>query len=523
MTQNQKVIESNHMDYSSARVQFMLGLIIVFGSAVFLFKSSDSICCNFNSKLLIDSATAVVIGLLFFEIANRYSNKLQATAAIWSGLLWFALSLTYNSGTDTFGGILPVYLYLRYVLLNEKNYKFYFFISLVFSLACGLQSLVCSLSGIVLAIIFLPQKYSCSPTIDAINVNPKISKLLIALCTALATCYFYPIFSKQAVYRDYIQLPNLTFVNIGGFDLSFIWIALLSLLLLRLFLGKLFIAPILFCAGWALINSLPGPELHFFTGTEESRYLLVPIAYLVVLASLPVFDTLNRKNSFFLALSGSILMSLFCLGKTLQFLNSLNSRSALNLMVEKETGDSRQMIESSNLHASQKSVFSFRSLNPQILGSSNKEIIDLSGTDWILHSDQTSGPWYEKTESYLNLCAGHFRSHPNRQFKTISVNGYGFEHGIGIALASVKINPRGANNVKITVAFPLDKDTRVNWLWKGDKSRQFHQAALELLDRHTLVVNLQNNSEWLNNGTIEQIGLYLPADNTSLTIEKIEL
>ena len=107
--------------------------------------------------------------------------------------------------------------------------------------------------------------------------------------------------------------------------------------------------------------------------------------------------------------------------------------------------------------------------------------------------------------------------------KTISVNGYGFEHGIGIALASVKINPRGANNVKITVAFPLDKDTRVNWLWKGDKSRQFHQAALELLDRHTLVVNLQNNSEWLNNGTIEQIGLYLPADNTSLTIEKIEL
>lgn len=523
MTQKQRIIESNHMDYSSARVQFMLGLIMVFGITFILLKTSDTIVCALNSKLLIDSATAVVIGMLFFEIANRYTNKLQATAAIWSSLLWFALSLTDNSNPDTLGGILPVYLYLRYVLLNEKNYKFYFFLSLVLSFACGLQSLVCSLSGIVLAIIFLPQKYSCNPTINVLNFNPKISRLLIALCTALATCYFYPIFSKLAVYRDFTRLPNMAYLEIGGIDLSFIWIALASLLLLRLFLGKLFIAPILFCAGWSLITWLPGPELNIFTRFGESRVLLVPVTYLMVLACLPIFDTLNRRNSFLLALSGSMLMSLLCFSKTLQFFRIVKSGSAHDLIRKNKIQDSSQLTNLSNSQTQRKFVFSPNNLNPQLLDLSNIELSDLPSKDWILHSKHTTGPWYEKTDSYLNLCAGQHRSNSKRQIRTISVNGYGSEDGVGIALASVKINPREANNVKITVAFPLREDTRVNWIWKGDKTRQFHQAALDLFDKQTLVVDLQNNSEWQNNDKIEQIGLFMPTGNNSLAIEKIEL
>ncbi len=159
-----QIIESNHMDYSSARVQFMLGLLLILGCTLLLGNSISSIFSGLNLKLLIDASTSIIIGLLFFEIANRYSNKLQATAAIWASFVWFFLTIESNSlssslnGLVTFAAVLPVFLYLRYLLLEETKYLWYFYLALFLSLACGLASFISSLSGVVLAVIFLPRK-----------------------------------------------------------------------------------------------------------------------------------------------------------------------------------------------------------------------------------------------------------------------------------------------------------------------------------------------------------------------------
>lgn len=90
-------------------------------------------------------------------------------------------------------------------------------------------------------------------------------------------------------------------------------------------------------------------------------------------------------------------------------------------------------------------------------------------------------------------------------------------------LASVKINPREANNVKITLAFPLQPDTRVNWIWKGNNEGEFFSSPLELIDNKILGANLKNEPHWLTNDSIEQIGIFIPSGSSTLAIEKIEL
>ncbi|MDX2107872.1 MAG: hypothetical protein SFY67_15835 [Candidatus Melainabacteria bacterium] len=509
MTPKVKIIESNHMDYASARVQFMLGSFLILS----LFLCFNQLTLN----LFVHFASSILVGLLFFEISNRYSNKIQATAAIWASLIWFILSRANNFEFSTWSGILPVFLYLRFALLNEKKYNIYFLASLLLSFVCGFQSLVCSLSGTILASIFLPRLYSSNPTIDTTHLKNTAlgTKSFFVICTALAVCYLYPLFLNKVIYSNIAPLDNLCWLQIDDVNLNIVWIYFAALFLVRLFLARLYMAPILFCAMWALINTLPHPQFNFFQIQGEAQFYLVPIAYLIVMACLPVFDVLNRKNSLILALSGSLFMSLFCICKSTAGSQSFR-RKTHNDLIE-------QPIKQPTVTTEQKLVLSGTNLTPKLIGVSNIAVSNLSGDEWISQSELTTGPWYEKTNSYLNLCAGPFRRDLRPKTKTISVNGYGFKNGVAMTLASVKINPREAHNVRITLAFPLSRDTRVNWLWKGNRLQEIHQAALESIDSKTLVVNLQNNPEWIENDSVEQIGLLLPAGSTSLAIEKIEL
>jgi hypothetical protein len=502
------------MDYSSARVQFMLGLLVILGCTLMLENSIASILGGLNLKLSIDASTSVIVGLLFFEVANRYSNKLQATAAIWASFVWFFLNLESNSlhGLVTFASVLPVFLYLRYLLLKEKKYLLYFCLALLLSLGCGLASFIFSLSGSVLATIFLPNKYFSNPTISCplelqSRLPSKPLPLLITLSTALAICYCSLLFSNNYAFS---AMPNLTpFTRIE-------WLAFIILLLIRLLTGKIFLAPILFCFFWAAISLLPHPELQFFKGLDEANLSTVPLTFLIVLASLPVFDVLSKKHSLILALSGSILMSVFCFGKGVASWNSIQAISQNDKLCD--SLKSKQI----NYSGDSKICLSSKDLNPQLI-SDFSELTDISALDWFAQDAQTSACWFEKTENYVNLSAGPARRRPKGPTKTISVNGYGFKNGAGIKLASVKINPRKANNVKITLAFPLQSDTRVNWIWKGSSEESFFSAPLELIDNKILRVNLKNELHWLSNDSILQIGIFIPSGSSSLAIEKIEL
>ncbi len=512
------------MDYSSARVQFMLGLLVILGCTLMLENSIASILGGLNLKLSIDASTSVIVGLLFFEVANRYSNKLQATAAIWASFVWFFLTLESNSlanslanslhGLVTFASVLPVFLYLRYLLLKEKKYLLYFCLALLLSLGCGLASFIFSLSGSVLATIFLPKKYFSNPTISCplepqsrLQSKPVPVPLLVTLSVALAICYCSLLFSNKYAFS---AMPNLNpFTRIE-------WLAFIILLLVRLLTGKIFIAPILFCFFWAAINLLPHPELQFFKGLGEANLSTVPLTFLIVLSSLPVFDVLSKKHSLILALSGSILMSVFCFGKGVASWNSIQTISQNDKLYD--SLKSKQI----NYSGDSKICLSSKDLNPQLI-SGFSELTDISALDWFAQDAQTSACWFEKTLNYVNLSAGPTRRQPKVPTKTISVNGYGFKNGAGIKLASVKINPRKANNVKITLAFPLRSDTRVNWIWKGSNEEKFFSAPLELIDNKILKVNLKNELHWLSNDSILQIGIFIPPGSSSLAIEKIEL
>ncbi len=513
-----QIIESNHMDYSSARVQFMLGLLVILACALFIENIISCILGGFSFRLLIDASTSVIVGLLFFEIANRYSNKMQATAAIWASFVWFFLTIEWTSITYpfnslvTFAAVLPIFIYLRYLLLEEKNYLFYFCIALLFSLGCGLSSFIFSLSGAVLATIFLPNKYFSNPTISfpsAPQLNPqsKPLPLFVTLCTALTLCYGPLFFFNNYAFS---AMPNL--ISIVQIE----WLAFALLLLVRLLTGKIFLAPILFCVFWTAINLLPHPELQFFKTVSEANLSSVPLVYLLVIASLPVFDVLSKKHSLILALCGSVLMSVFCFSKGVAAWNSIQAISQNDKLYES--------LKSQRINHSgdSKICLSFEDLKPQLISGSNK-LTDVSSSDWIAQDTLSSTCWFEKSKSYLNLSAGPARRQPLSQAKTISVNGYGLKNGVGIMLASVKINPREANNVKITLAFPLQPDTRVNWIWKGNNEEGFFSAPLEISNNKILRANLKNELHWLTNDSIEQIGIFIPSGSSALAIEKIEL
>lgn len=513
-----QIIESNHMDYSSARVQFMLGLLVIITCTLLLENSISSILGGFSFKLLIDASTSVLVGLLFFEIANRYSNKIQATAAIWASFVWFFLTLAWTSVTNPLNGlvtlaaVLPVFIYLRYLLLEEKNYLFFFCIALLLSLGCGLSSLICSLSGAVLATIFLPNKYFSNPAISfssAPQPDPqsKPLPLFVTLCTALAICYCPFLFLNNYAFS---AMPSL--ISIVQIE----WLAFAILLLVRLLTGKIFLAPLLFCFSWTAINLLPHPELQFFKTVGEANLYSVPLVYLLVIASLPVFDVSNKKHSLILALCGSVFMSVFCFGKGVAAWNSIQTISQNSKLCESLKS------ELSNHSGDSKICLGFEDLKPQLISGSNA-LTDISTLDWIAQDALNSNCWFEKSKSYLNLSAGPARRQLKSQAKTISVNGYGLKNGVGIMLSSVKINPREANNVKITLAFPLPTDTRVNWIWKGNNEKEFFSAPLELIENKILKANLKNEPHWLRNDSIEQIGIFIPSASSSLAIEKIEL
>ncbi|QQR56611.1 MAG: hypothetical protein IPG59_16625 [Candidatus Melainabacteria bacterium] len=525
-----QIIESNHMDYSSARVQFMLGLLLILGCTLLLGNSISSILSGLNLKLLIDASTSIIMGLLFFEIANRYSNKLQATAAIWASFVWFFLTIESNSlssslnGLVTFAAVLPVFLYLRYLLLEETKYLWYFYLALFLSLSCGLASFISSLSGVVLAVIFLPRKYFSNPTTSYLTVcssvyssepplrsqfssQSKSWPLFVTLCIALAICYCSWFFSKNYAFSE---MPNLSSFN------KIEWLGFLLLLLVRLLIGKIFAAPILFCIFWTAINLLPHPELQFFNKLGEANLFAVPLTYLIVLASLPVFDTLSKKHSLILTFVGSVLMSVFCFGKGVSSWNSIHLISQTEKMYES------QKLTPINYEGDNKLCLRSKDLNPQLISGSGK-LTDVSALNWFTQDAQNSTCWSEKTETYLNLSAGPTRRMPKGATKTISDNGYGLKNGVEIKLASVKINPREANNVKITLAFPLQSNTRVNWIWKGCNAKDFYSIPLEVIDNKILRVNLKNEFHWLSNESIEQIGISIPQGSSSLAIEKIEL
>mgnify|MGYP003384399309 CR=1 FL=1 len=506
------------MDYSSARVQFMLGLLVILACTFLLENSISSILGGFNFRLLIDASTSIVVGLLFFEIANRYSNKLQATAAIWASLVWFFLTIEWTSVTNPFNGlvtlasVLPIFIYLRYLLLEEKNYFFYFCLALLLSLGCGLSCFIFSLSGAVLATIFLPNKYFSNPTISppsAPQLDPqsKPLPLFVTLCTALAICYCPLLFLNNYAFS---AMPSLIAI------VQIEWLAFAILLLVRLLTGKMFLAPILFCFSWAAINLLPHPELQFFKNVGEANLSSVPLAYLLVIASLPVFDVLSKKHSLILALCGCILMSVFCFGK------GVAAWSYIQTISQKDKLYESLISKPMNYSGDSKICLSFKDLKPQLISSSNG-LTDISALDWVAQDAQSSTSWFEKSKSYLNLCAGPARRQNMSRDKTISVNGYGLKNGVGIMLASVKINPREANNVKITLAFPLQPDTRVNWIWKGNNEEEFFSAPFDLIDKKILRANLKNEPHWLTNDSIEQIGIFIPSGSSSLAIEKIEL
>jgi len=500
MTNKIQIIESNHMDYSSPRVQFMLGLIAVFG-CTFL--------CNqiLSPKLLVDAFASASVGMLFYEIGNRYSNRLQATAAIWTSLLWLCLANASPSqdafiSSRTIFAILPVFLFLRFLLLEEKKYLFYFSASLIASALSGLPSLICSLSGTIFAAIFLPPKYFSNPTFTKTNAT---SNILFALCSALIACYCYEFFKPSPIaslYSSTQNLSELTLVKVGAITLEHSWLIFAILILIRLLAGKIFIAPLIFCTLWGGINLLPHPDNLF----------LVPISYLIAIASFPVFDVLNKKLAMLLVLSGSVLLSIFCFAKISENLTLPHP------ILKTDKAHSSAIANSGHDF---KICLTPKDLNPRLLSGSNS-ISDLSNQNWIDQSSH-SASWFEKTDSYLNLCAGLPPRHPKGKSQTISVNGYGLEKGAMLELASVKINPQEANNVKITLAFPLPSNTRVNWIWKGSKINEIQFAPLESKNDLVLSVDLENYPQWTNNESIEKIGIHIPYGDSSLAIEKIEL
>lgn len=567
-----EIIESNHMDYSSGRVQFMLGItfLTLFCLCLYfviLMQSGNllrSLLTFLLPSLFINLFASGLIGLLFYEIANRFGNRLQALSGIWACILWFFLSAGGGSSFSFFGpesifnaalsvvAVLPVFLHLRLVLLEEKQYYWWCWIALLLSLLIGgSASFVFSSSGIVLCAFFLPPKYNSSPVLaDSCLTKPKFNYTFLLLATALtvASCFYIP-WSNESPISSFI---------LSGDTTSKCAAICLCLLLVRLLLGKIYIGAFLLFLFWLLALSMPFPQILNHKTFVSGVLPTIPITYILVLAALSAFDVLDKKQNLLLSLLGSILLSVICCSQGVVFIDRLKELKQARINSEvlqsqlseksgylvnpplffngsKKAGHNDSSSEISyfrwNESTGKVEKINYSGLSHLVLTSKNfavsfpqgQKISEVPRDNWIDLTPFHNKPWLEIDSSYLNLFSGSGGKPRKKGEKHITVNGYMQKGELQVFLGSDKINPHQANNVKIKLAFPIQSASGINWIWKGDNNPNLCSAPLELENSEILTLDLKNNVNWQMNNTVENIGISLPGGKLSLAIEKIEL
>lgn len=552
MNQISELIESNHMDYSSGRVQFILGSVALFLVCLVLkFFGYPECISNLLPALALNFAASTLVGLVFYEIANRYGNKIQAAAGVWASLLWFfapaggasGLFLPFNP-IIVLVTLLPVYLHLRLALLEERQYYWWCWLGLLISLLIGgASSFIFSAGGIVLSAFFLPGKYTSSPVFaEPCLDKPKFNYtfLLLILAMMVASCFYLPWTNESLPFSIQIAPEPAGITLIVTLALS------MCLFLLRLMLGKVFIGPVLFFLAWLLAGFIPVPQVLNHHAFNFGVLPLIPVVYLIASSCLPIFDVLTKKQCLIFTFLGSLTVGVFCCSIGIEFahrLENLKQASAKQEILQSEISKTPGRVinlpanltnhsnaespllrwnnKTSKLERINYSGLAHLSLtsNDFVVTLPEKQDISyLPGDNWAEVEQLQSKPWIEKNIHYLNLFAG-----PARRQKNITDNGSVQKGDLVVLLSSGKINPRQANNVRIKLAFPVRSSSGINWIWKGSNCDNLCSAPLKLEGADTLILNLINNEHWQMNDFIENFGISLSPGKRSLAIEKIDL
>lgn len=301
----------------------------------YFFWQSDAVGYHITNVLLL-LGCALLTGLITLELTGPSGNRLGATAAIWSAILFIAYPLHAEPVAWMIGRVdllctlfylAAVFCYLRYRLLREPAYLTGSFIWFFAALAS--KEMAVTLPAVLfLAELFLfkPEKDPTLTQEEADRADRRASKRFQLIATYFLALFMFATirtlmlgtliggygdsFSLSAGLRNLADKATLLKIIYPASEeqpflpwvkpvLFCSYLACLSSFAARLLLKCTRWSPILFLIGWIVVGVIPALQVwHIYPNLSGSRLFFLssaPLCILLTLLAVPALDTLKRK------------------------------------------------------------------------------------------------------------------------------------------------------------------------------------------------------------------------------------
>lgn len=288
------------------------------------------------TNVLLMCGCALITGLIALELTGQRGNRLGATSAIWSALLFVAYPLHAEPVSWMIGRVdllctlfylASVFCYLRYRLLREPAYLTGSFIWFFAALAS--KEMAVTLPVVLFLaefFLFKPQKDATLTQEEADRAERRASKrfqligLYFAALIMFASIRTLMLGTVIGGYGDNFNLAAslrnladkatvLKIIYPASEEQTFLpWVkpllfcsyfACLSSFAARLLLKSARWSPVLFLLGWMVVGVVPALQVwHIYPNLSGSRLFYLssaPLCILLALLAVPALDTMKRK------------------------------------------------------------------------------------------------------------------------------------------------------------------------------------------------------------------------------------